>query len=493
MECIILEAAVLSGNEIYGPEDVGLQTNISLPHVPLNPGIKYYTTVYAFNMLDMSSFDTSGGFMVDRDAPTIGSVYTHVSSEIVVVSWVGFSDMGSYVLDYMYSITLAEDKPCFVSTGFLTSITEQVSYFKHGEKYVASVKAIDAAGHESAIASSKEFTIDLTSPQLKKCQLSEEIYKEPLVCKCEPMATLSPDDICRCVANETFGTISGYLYKVVLRTQDTLPQDLGRLEVGSHTDWVRFGHIENNMFEYETYFVSIEKEHILPLLRTKTASENYTVEAFKCNDIQPNNIESIEIKQLGSLGIHIIHPFYDPESSVKNIQVGVGTTKNGFQLYPLQVTGKETTTYLELALQHNIRVYATVIATNNVGAQTVVNANPITIDWTPPTIENVTSVVTGVGSDLYVIEATWNAVDNETLLTECFWTIGEEMPLMYMCLYLIYVCLTDVSKINIIIYVHLSALSRIMLYVYIIFKTTLSRPVKKIENVMELIKRFSHV
>ena len=101
----------LLGNEIYGPENVALNTNISLPDIILLEGTKYFTTVYAWNPLGMVVFAISNGVVVDFNRPIKGTVYTDSNymdrefySSLVKASWNGFIDRHSYIKEYMYAI-----------------------------------------------------------------------------------------------------------------------------------------------------------------------------------------------------------------------------------------------------------------------------------------------------------------------------------------------------------------------------------------------------
>ena len=171
-------------------------------------------------------------------------------------------------------------------------------------------------------------------------------------------------------------------------------------------------------------FLSPNSVSVSPLLLTKSHANKLYIEIWKCSESEENGLVSI-LQQSGRFGLHIIQPFYDDQSGIKIIKVGIGTNPGGFQLLPLTDTGNGSTAYFRLSLQHKTVAYATSIVVNNAGLQMVHSSEPLIIDWTPPVVENIVVVVTQPHKDSFFVEAAWDVSDDESEVTGCFWKIGN--------------------------------------------------------------------
>ena len=423
----------LLGNEIFGPVNVGLRTNISIEHITLVSGTRYYTTVYAFNALDMPTFDTSDGFLFDSEPPIPGTVYTNLNykdrshhSFVLKASWTGFLDRHSYIKEYLFAIAKVGDEPKFVSAVLQNYIEEDVSDLYDGEKYRVHVKAIDAAGHQSAVSVSDIIIIDRTAPKLLSCNSFVSEYQSPLNCSSVIVSEFSPVINWQCFADEPLHMTKGNFYEARLFLLDDPNHAKSRIEIGSHTDWVYFRHVTRNMYQFNTRFVATDVREAIPFLLTPLFSSTYTVTLYRCESTLEvsDGILRDSVYQSGYFSVRIIHPFYDSESDVKSIQVGLGTNKGGFQLLPYQDFGPQSTSTYQIPLQHKMHVYATFSALNKVGIRTIISSEPLLIDWTSPKIDYLHAYITEAYPNLYWIGAAWNVTDEESTVTGCFWTIG---------------------------------------------------------------------
>ena len=412
---------------------MGMQTNLTLPTLNLTPGAKYYSTVYAFNTLGMASYDTSNGFVVDINAPSSGTVYTasHYQDhshkgQYIEASWIGFVDDESFISDYFYAIEKLGQAPKFESSDFATSVKRDILFFEHGQEYVVHVKAIDAAGHESEIVTSSPFRVDLTPPQVIACSAFDTVFSERLHCICKGIVEDGDRQICRCVPLGTFLSQVGEWYQVSV-ISDTDSKDDTRLYLGEHADWVIFNRINYTTYLFSSYFKA-KDETILPIVVTQDATLNFALVISKCMvDQSSPNSKPLVFNQLGQHYVQVIHLCDDDESDVKQIELGIGTTTTGFQLFPLALVASESPSSFRLPLQHGLSVYATAICTNNAGHRTVIKSQPLVIDQTAPVIENIVVSVTAAGGDntLFKVRANWHVVDKESNVSDCLWKIGE--------------------------------------------------------------------
>ena len=422
------------GNEVYGPANVALNTNISLPDIVLIEGNTYFTTVYAFNPLGMVVYTTSDGVVVDCESPIKGSVYTYSNymdrefhSLHVKASWIGFIDRHSYIKEYMYAICPVEETPIFASIGLHNQVEENITDFIHGKHYNIHVKSIDAAGHHSEVAISNTFTVDKTVPILQNCKEEVIAFQNMLSCDCQPIVENGLSEYCQCSTNDTLNVVTNGMYRLRVETHGEPKGYPIRLEIGSHTDWVVFKHAKRNIYEFDTYFITSHISSLSPLLMTDFKVNDFMVKIYTCTSVTSDG--ELKIYQSGNLGVRIIHTFADEESNIANIQIGIGTNSGGFQLLPLTDFGNKSTSFIPLPLQHGMNVYSTVIVTNNAELQTHLNSDYLIVDWTAPVIENITVQIQQKSSSLFSINVKWNVIDDKTQVTGCFWSVGGKFKL----------------------------------------------------------------
>ena len=386
--------------------------------------------------MDMVVFAISDGVVADHEIPLSGTVYTFSDyrdkvyhSTSVKASWIGFTDRHSYVEEYQYAICPPGETPIFKSVALNNHIEEDITKYVHGHEYEIHVKAIDAAGHESDVATSNTFLVDKTEPTLLSC-LNEVISLQSfLACACRPIAENGFAEYCECSTNDTVDVICNTMYRVRIETYIEPNGNPIRFEIGSHTDWVVFNHVRRNMYEFDTYFVASHISSLSPKLVTDYHVDTFMVKIYKCTDASSDG--ELTLYQSGNYGIRVIHPFIDLESYVSNIQIGLGTNIGGFQLLSLQDFGNESTSFISLPLQHKMTIYGTTIVTNNAGLQTVATSKPVVVDWSPPVVENITVHIWSTHPNLIAIDAAWNVIDKDTAVTGCFWSIGSVLNQSY--------------------------------------------------------------
>ena len=74
-----------------------------------------------------------------------------------------------------------------------------------------------------------------------------------------------------------------------------------------------------------------------------------------------------------------------------------------------------------------MKVYAVVVAENKAGLTSSFFADPDTIDWSPPVIENLQVELLQTGITEFTIAASWKTTDEESNVQDCYWTLGQNM------------------------------------------------------------------
>lgn len=144
----------------------------------------------AFNNVGLHTTISSDGFVVDISKPVVGVVYNtekyrNYAVQSLVdsfnVSWHGFTDHDSAIKSY--HVALIEDTPNetvivdFSDVQLQTSTVLNGLNLEHGKRYLAAVKAEDAAGHISSVVYSDSKLVDTTGPTPYKCRDRTILYK----------------------------------------------------------------------------------------------------------------------------------------------------------------------------------------------------------------------------------------------------------------------------------------------------------------------------
>ncbi|XP_078682399.1 uncharacterized protein LOC144916875 [Branchiostoma floridae x Branchiostoma belcheri] len=150
---------------------------ILLQGLTLEPNVKYYSNVRAFNHAGMHTTVSSDGVLVDIERPTAGVVQDGFglhdadyqnSSCRVAATWHGFSDLQSFIHHYTCCFGTAPGRddawPC-EDVGLRLSLTRKIPCtLQNGTMYYTTVYAVDAAGLRSPPAVSDGVTVDTTAP-----------------------------------------------------------------------------------------------------------------------------------------------------------------------------------------------------------------------------------------------------------------------------------------------------------------------------------------
>ena len=425
-----------TADDSIGPIDVSTSTNKTLNGISLIPGRKYFITVEAENGVEMRTSHSSDGFVVDNTNPIPGVVYNTdryhnilwYSSSDISASWSGFVDIHSYVKEYHVALAKNDLTNTLVTNGF-----ENVEFFnthlftniifEQGEKYVVLVKAIDSAGLESDVVSSLPFGVDTTPPTAFRCD--SEITVASGYTKINGSFTWTQ--------NVSF--IKGGFYKLSLNTVGL--SESGKVTFHLGTSFHSLPLIRSYDGNYSSEFsfespysgvhpISVAGVHII----SKSSDGNATIAISQCISKQVTTDGAVAITQTSRNQIAVDIKVHDEESGIKNIQVGVGTTRKGFQVRPLQKATSMYKVLVDVDLPHASPLYATVVAENHAGLrQDFSTAGVFVLDHTPPKITNLTTALSyntvPGGKTLVMVHATWNVGEEESAVELCSCSFGK--------------------------------------------------------------------
>ena len=211
----------------------------------------------------------------------------------------------------------------------------------------------------------------------------------------------------------------------MISTNNALTDIKARLKIGKWWDWIDFVRESHDKFVHTSTVLSDQDEDVVPTVYVfKGEMPDISVTVHICNSIMQTD-KPLSVKQIGPVGLNLHWGISDSESGIKSFQIGMGTNHGGFQLQTLHDIGQSSTITIPSKLQHRMKVHALIVVENNAGLRSVFYADPLTIDWTPPRIENLVINTETLGGDLYQITASWNLVEEETTSQDCHWALSK--------------------------------------------------------------------
>ncbi|XP_048259497.1 uncharacterized protein LOC124148456 isoform X1 [Haliotis rufescens] len=430
------------GTDLLPYQSVGLTTDISLPVVNMTHGTKYYVGIRAINSLNMSATVISDGFVVDADIPVGGHVFntenhrsrlTQSDNSSFGVSWHGFQDHHSSVKQY--HVHLKEDNSSnTVANATLTlrnSIVFDALNLEHGQVYTASVVAEDFAGHLSNEVTSLPALLDATPPYGFVCNNFTNITITNM--------TYEKNDLPSGFLNVFKVALprdSGSHYRVRVSIQrDHLNHEEALFSVSGIHIQIPFVLRYNHTLYCAEYQFTLDAE-TMPVsavlevtIQSKETFQDANIEMELCTDKErTQGSDAITTRQLTPSLLGICTRLMDPESGLKNIEIGVGTTPGGFQLQTLRRAEAGFHQLLEVTAPHGTPVYTTVIAENGAGLRTHYLSDPIVLDHTPPTISDVKVLLFYSGSkpsETTHASGSWSTEDKESGIDTCWCALGH--------------------------------------------------------------------
>ncbi|XP_060084327.1 uncharacterized protein LOC132563603 [Ylistrum balloti] len=424
------------GDDVIPIYDVGLNNTMSWNDLSLSPGTKYYVSVTCINHLGIKNMLVSDGILVDKERPYKAIVFNterfhnaHVqNAQDVGVSFYGFEDRHSAINNYSVGLQISDtvvmpnSSPEFHDTGLRTKVTFHKTPLRSGQWFRFAVKARDFAGFESDLVYSTPAMFDSTAPfhiNITMVTMTETVtssngtlywfkifgqIQEPTVYKLQISSV-----------NITAANV----FEISFENQKQIqPVMIGKDGVNTLAlSFISSPFHEGNR-SLSVFARGLPKHTILDF--TLSISDDVTVTGLTDN--------VVEVYQVSATELQINVDVMDKESGIKDIYVGVGSTRGGFQFHPLIHVLSSYNILLPVDVPHRQTLHVTVIAVNQAGSRNHFHSSPVIMDHTPPIISNATMTTTyrEFGNQtLSKVRAAWDVIDEESPFTVCLCEIIE--------------------------------------------------------------------
>ncbi|XP_033749017.1 uncharacterized protein LOC117333705 [Pecten maximus] len=143
-----------------------------------------------------------------------------------------------------------------------------------------------------------------------------------------------------------------------------------------------------------------------------------------------NNTDGhVIVRQVSSSELHVNVNVLDKESGIKDIFVGAGSTRGGFQIHQLVPVPSSSNILLFTEALHGQEVYITAIVENHAGDRSHFHSRSVIMDHTPPIISNAMMTMTYKSSAEYAltqVNVTWEVKDTESSTVQCSCVIVDD-------------------------------------------------------------------
>ena len=243
------------------------------------------------------------------------------------MSWHGFGDHHSHIHHFSVWVTDADTNETVANNknvGIRTSVIFSNLTLAHNHTYFGSVLAWDAAGHGSEVVSSPLITIDNTPPLSFECanfskfNFLEEKFGSDIFIE----ANLS----------------KGVLYNLKVAIPESLTISTLQVSVGMQEMVLPLTDKSDGAREAHYAFLSSYDGNTKVNISFLHVADNTTaiVELSQCTSLNFSSAEAaIDVMQIGPYELSVFPHVTDSESGIRSLQLGMGTTKTGFQVLPL--------------------------------------------------------------------------------------------------------------------------------------------------------------
>ncbi|XP_069134697.1 uncharacterized protein [Argopecten irradians] len=422
-------------DDIITIDDVGLNTSMSWSDLTLSPGTKYYVTVTATNQVGLHITLVSDGVLVDQENPYTGEVFntakfynSHSQNyQDVGVSFRGFADRHSAIKTFLVAFDRSgngsQELLKFERIGIQNTHRYTNMNLTDGHWYRFAVKALDAAGFESETIFSPQFMYDSSTPTgFAPCEY-RNLFNETLESENGTFVWTKP------LVNNTHPSV----YRVHLVFTEI---EDGELVEISFEDQRHMYPIQSNMFDANEVHASFlssplfndDRNIVVQMDKLDTNVNVQLLIDVSDNITLTNNTDnSVIVRQVSPSELHVTVNVLDEESGIKNIFVGAGSTRGGFQIHPLVIVPWSSTLFTEAL--HGQEVHITAIAENHAGDRSHFHASPVIVDHTPPQISNTKMTINYKQiseQTLTKVTLTWEVTDAESKITQCACAIVDD-------------------------------------------------------------------
>ncbi|XP_069134687.1 uncharacterized protein [Argopecten irradians] len=422
-------------DDIITIDDVGLNTSKSWSDLTLSLGTKYYVTATATNQIGLHTTLVSDGVLVDQENPYTGEVfntakfYNSLSQNYqdVGVSFRGFADRHSAIKTFLVAFDRSgngsQELLKFERIGIQNTHRYTNMNLTDGHWYRFAVKALDAAGFESETIFSPQFMYDSSTPTgFAPCEYTN-LFNETLESENGTLVWTKP------LVNKTHPSVYR-VHLVFIEIED------GELVEISFEDQKHMYHIQSNMFDANEVHASFlssslfndDRNIVVRMGKVDTSVKVQLLLDVSDNIKITNNTDnSVIMRQVSPSELHVTVNVLDEESGIKNIFVGAGSTRGGFQIHPLVIVPWSSTLFTEAL--HGQEVHITAIAENHAGGRSHFHASPVIVDHTPPQISNAKMTINYreiSEKTMTKVTLTWDVTDAESKVKQCFCAIVDD-------------------------------------------------------------------
>lgn len=289
------------------------------------------------------------------------------------------------------------------------------------------MKSRDAVGLESQTAQSSPILVDITPPEGVFCQTFElhDVKK---------MVYVSMADFGYVTYSAKFSphfSRREEIVKIKVESSRLEPGAAGYVEVEELKFPLLFKPSqEGSVTAVHEFLISPLGDNTISVVVSAASGAQITARLSLCNKSISSEDDAVSIHHVSEYAVSVCSKVRDGDSGIKSMKVGVGTTPGGLQVRPFTSVGHSGHLLVSTHVQHNVSLFAVVVAENYAGLVSRFISRPIRSDRTPPALSEIKVVVRypdesqDSGNDV-LIEAEWTAEDHESGIASCSCHLGE--------------------------------------------------------------------